>query len=99
MIWIIGLLGLLLIVAMFALYYLLVKVEKYEDVVQDQVQYLNNISATIAEAKMHLQKLDESGTFQSDDEVGYFFKQLQNVQEELNRYMLPTNYGQNQSEK
>ena len=48
---------------------------------------------------MHLQKIDESGTFQSDDEVGYFFKQLQNVQEELNRYMLPTNYGQNQSEK
>jgi hypothetical protein len=99
MIWIIGLLGLLLIVSMFAIYNLLVKVEKYEDVVQDQVKYLNNISATIAEAKMHLQKLDESGTFQSDDEVGYFFKQLQNVQEELNRYMLPTNYGQNQSEK
>jgi len=99
MIWIIGLLGLLLIVSMFAIYNLLVKVEKYEDVVQDQVKYLNNISATIAEAKMHLQKLDESGTFQSDDEVGYFFKQLQKVQEELNRYMLPTNYGQNQSEK
>jgi len=99
MIWIIGLLGLLLIVSMFAIHNLLVKVEKYEDVVQDQVKYLNNISASIAEAKMHLQKLDESGTFQSDDEVGYFFKQLQNVQEELNRYMLPTNYGQNQSEK
>jgi hypothetical protein len=97
MIWIIGLLGLLLIVSMFAIYNLLVKVEKYEDIVQDQVKYLNNISATIAEAKMHLQKLDESGTFQSDDEVGYFFKQLQNVQEELNRYMLPTNYGKNES--
>jgi hypothetical protein len=97
MIWIIGLLGLLLIVSMFAIYNLLVKVEKYEDVVQDQVKYLNNISATIAEAKMHLQKIDESGTFQSDDEVGYFFKQLQNVQEELNRYMLPTNYGKNES--
>jgi len=97
MIWIIGLLGLLLIVSIFAIYNLLVKVEKYEDVVQDQVKYLNNISATIAEAKMHLQKLDESGTFQSDDEVGYFFKQLQNVQEELNRYMLPTNYGKNES--
>ncbi len=99
MIWIIGLLGLLLIVSMFAIYNLLIKVEKYEDVVQDQVQYLNNISATIAEAKMHLQKLDESGTFQSDDEVGYFFKQLQNVQEELNRYMLPTNYGKNEIKK
>lgn len=97
MIWIIGILGLLLIASLFAIYNLLTKVEKYEDVVQDQVKYLNNISATIAEAKMHLEKLDESGTFQSDDEVGYFFKQLQNVQEELNRYMLPTNYGKNQS--
>ncbi len=97
MIWIIGILGVLLIVSMFAIYNLLTKLEKYEDVVQDQVQYLNNISASIAEAKMHLQKLDENGTFQSDDEVGYFFKQLQNVQEELNRYMLPTNYGKNQS--
>lgn len=95
MIWIIGILGLLLIVSMFAIYNLLVKVEKYEDVVKDQVAYLNNISASIAEAKMHLEKIDESGTFQSDDEVGYFFKQLQNVQEELNRYMLPTNYGKN----
>jgi len=99
MIWIIGLLGLLLIVSMFAIYNLLVKVEKYEDVVQDQVKYLNNISAIIAESKMHLQKLDENGTFQSDDEVGYFFQQLQNVQEELNRYMLPTNYGKNEIEK
>jgi hypothetical protein len=97
MIWIIGLLGLLLLVSLFAIYNLLVKLEKYEDVVQDQIKYLNNISASIAEAKMHLQKIDESGTFQSDDEVGYFFKQLQNVQEELNRYMLPTNYGKNES--
>lgn len=99
MIWIIGILGLLVIVSMFAIYNLLVKVEKYEDIVQDQVTYLNNISATIAESKMHLQKLDENGTFQSDDEVGYFFKQLQNVQEELNRYMLPTNYGKNEIQK
>ena len=96
MIWVIGILGLLLIVSMFAIYNLLIKVEKYEDVVQDQVTYLNNISAIIAESKMHLQKLDEKGSFQSDDEVGYFFQQLQNVQEELNRYMLPTNCGKNE---
>lgn len=93
MIWVIGILGVLLSVSIFAIYNLLVKVEKYEDIVQDQVDYLNKISAIIAESKMHLQKLDENGSFQSDDEVGYFFQQLQNVQEELNRYMLPTNYG------
>ena len=47
MIWIISILGLLLIVSVFAIYNLLTKVEKYEDVIQDQVKYLNNISASI----------------------------------------------------
>jgi|SRR5210317_1438061 len=72
---------------------LLVKVEKYEDVVQDQVQYLQNISDIIADSQKHLQTLDEKGVFQSDDEVGEFFNQMKEVQNELNRYMLPDNYG------
>ncbi|MFZ9219910.1 MAG: hypothetical protein ACO22Y_00240 [Sediminibacterium sp.] len=99
MMWIIGILGGLTVVSLFAVYNLLVKLEKYEDVVEDQVQYLNNISKSIYEAKMHLQQLDEKGVFQSDDEVGYFFQQLQNVQEELNRYMLPENYGKEKSKQ
>ena len=72
---------------------LLLKVEKYEDVTADQAQYLQNISNLIGDSKKHLNKLDERGVFQSDDEVGYFFQQLQLVQKELDRYMLPENYG------
>ena len=72
---------------------LLIKVEKYEDVVQDQVKYLQNVSDTIRESEKHLKTLDERGVFQSDDEVGEFFNQMQKVQDELNRYMLPENYG------
>ena len=73
---------------------LMVKVEKYEDVTVDQTQYLQNISNLIGDSKKHLNKLDERGVFQSDDEVGYFFEQMQNVQNELDRYMLPENYGE-----
>ena len=72
---------------------LLIKVEKFEDVTQDQAQYLQNISNTIGESRKHLQNLDEKGVFQSDDEVGEFFNQMKAVQDELNRYMLPENYG------
>ena len=57
------------------------------------VQYLQNISNSIREADQHLNSLDERGVFQSDDEVGEFFKQMKEVQSELNRYMLPENYG------
>ena len=78
-------------------YNLLRKVEKYEDVVRDQVQYLQKISNTIGESKQHLQNLDEKGVFQSDDEVGEFFNQMKSVQEQLNNYMLPENYGQEES--
>ena len=72
---------------------LLIKVEKFEDVTRDQAQYLQNISNTIGESRKHLQNLDEKGVFQSDDEVGEFFNQMKAVQDELNRYMLPENYG------
>lgn len=77
---------------------LLLKVENYEDVTIDQTQYLQNISNLIGDSKKHLTKLDERGVFQSDDEVGYFFQQLQLVQKELDRYMLPENYGKKEKQ-
>ena len=87
--------GLFLIITVLgiAIRNLLIKNEKYEDIVRDQTQYLQNISNAIYEGQKHLQNLDERGVFQSDDEVGYFFEQLKYVQDELNRYMLPENYG------
>ena len=91
-------LGILLLISVIALRNLLIKVEKYEDIVQDQVGYLQNISKTITESQKHLQNLDERGVFQSDDEVGLFFESMKTIQEELDRYMLPENYGKKESE-
>ena len=76
---------------------LIVKLEKYEDISVDQAQYLQNISNLIRDSQKHLKKLDEREGFKSDDEVGYFFNSMQNVQKELNRYMLPENYGKKES--
>ena len=90
---IIGVLVVALGIFTYILRNLLVKVEKYEDVVQDQVSYLQNISDTLRESQKHLKTLDERGVFQSDDEVGEFFNQMKEVQNELDRYMLPENYG------
>jgi len=85
--------SLVLIVFAYIIKNLLIKVEKYEDVIQDQTKYLQNISDAIREGDRHLRTLDEKGVFQSDDEVGEFFEQMKYVQDELNRYMLPENYG------
>lgn len=72
---------------------LLVKVERYEDVVQDQTQYLQNISNLVGDSQKHLKTLDEKGVFQSDDEVGYFFDNLKKVQENFDQYQLSDNYA------
>lgn len=95
---IIGILVAILIVLLYITRNLLIKNEKYEDVVQDQVQYLQSISNAVGEGQKHLKKLDERGVFQSDDEVGYFFEQMKYVQDELNRYMLPKNYGKKEKQ-
>jgi|TARA_R110000803_G_C11974111_1_gene319980 hypothetical protein len=90
---VIGLLAVVIVVFSIAIKNLLVKVERYEDVTVDQTKYLQSISDLIKDSQKHLQSLDQKGVFQSDDEVGYFFEQMKLVQKELDRYMLPENYG------
>lgn len=81
----------------YIIFNLLGKVEKYEDITVDQTQYLQGISNLIGDSQKHLNTLDEKGVFESDDEVGFFFKQMKKVQSELDRYMLPENYGKKES--
>lgn len=91
-------LSILVVVLLIAVRNTLVKVEKYEDITLDQTKYLQNISLIINESQKHLKSLDEKGVFQSDDEVGYFFEQMKEVQKELDRYMLPENYGKEEKQ-
>jgi len=91
-------LSLVLVTAGVAIKNLTVKVEKYEDITVDQTEYLQNISKLITDSQKHLKELDDKGVFQGEDEVGYFFEQMMNVQKELDRYMLPDNYGKKEKQ-
>lgn len=64
---------------------LLVKVEKYEDSVEELQSKLENIDSLIKESSTYIKSLDSRGIYEADDELGYFFKQLVRVQEELDR--------------
>ena len=39
------------------------------------------------------EQLDEKGAFRSDDEVGVFFNFMKEIQETINDYRLPEDYG------
>jgi len=70
----------------FTSYNLLRKNEKCEDIIKSYEEYMINLSTIIEESNEQLKKVDSKGTFEGDDEVGYFFKFLLSLQEQLNNF-------------
>ena len=87
----------LLIIAVITLgyttYNLLRKNEKQEDVLAAYLLYMDNLSKIIEHSSDRLKKIDSKGTFESDDEIGWFFEQIKVIQERLNNFKL-TNGGE-----
>jgi len=69
------------------------KVIKQEDIIEYQVGYLRNVAYLINESKIYIEQLDQKGAFRSDDEVGVFFNFMKEIQETINDYRLPEDYG------
>ena len=67
---------------------LMKKVERYEDIAQYQQNYIDNISTIIGESEKRLQEVDQRGTFESDDEVGFFFNTIKEIQRVLDQFNL-----------
>jgi hypothetical protein len=72
---------------------LLKKVERQEDIISNQIEilssyqsYLNKFSDIIELSDKKLKEIDARGTFSSDDEVGYFFQSIKQLQETLNGF-------------
>jgi len=67
---------------------LLLKVEKLEDQMIEQNKVMLSIVKNIEEAREFINKVDERGIFQSDDEVGTFFGYLKEIQSTLDQYAI-----------
>ncbi len=85
---IIAILSVLVVVFGFTTFNLLKKNEKAEDIVLGYLVYLDKISRVIEISGDKLKKIDYKGSFESDDEVGFFFKQIKDIQDILNEFKL-----------
>lgn len=85
---IIGILTGLLFVAGFVIWNLLKKVEKQEDLVEGYQQYLTSVDSAIKLSSKRLKEIDVKGMFSSDDEVGWYFSQIKEIQEILDDFKL-----------
>ena len=83
---IISVLSVLIIVLIFTTINLLRKNEKQEDILIEYLTYLDRLSRTIEASDKKLKEIDEKGTFKSDDEIGYFFTSIQQIQLILNDF-------------
>lgn len=76
---IVTILLIVVIVCGFVIKNLLTKVEKYEEDIVLKDEYIAKFKKTAEEAYGRIKELDSRGAFESDDEVGYFFKTLKDV--------------------
>ena len=70
-----------IIISFFIIRNLLKKNEILEDFIAKQ-------SDAIQECDRRLKEIDDKGIFYADDEIGWFFKEIQKIQEALNEFTL-----------
>lgn len=72
---------------------LLKKVEAYEETIKDYEthlldfqEYYKQLVEAIQYSDLRIKQIDARGSFKSDDEIGYFFKLIQDLQILLNSF-------------
>ena len=81
-------LGLMVVILGYTTFNLLKKNERQEDILAGYMAYLNKVSQTIEAADKKIQEVDAKGSFKSDDEIGFFFQQIQSIQTILNSFII-----------
>ena len=85
---VISILSVIVVILGFTTFNLMRKNEKQEDILAEYLNYLDQLSKTIDVSDKKLKEIDRAGTFKSDDEVGYFFQSIQDIQDILNDFKL-----------
>jgi hypothetical protein len=79
-------LSLLVVILGYTTFNLLRKNEKQEDILLGYMSYLNKVSDIIEMSDKKLKEIDARESFKSDDEVGFFFESIKQIQSILNQF-------------
>ena len=83
-----GILGLLVVILGYTTFNLLRKNEKAEDIIISQNTFIEEVSSQIDSSQKRLNEIDEKGIFQSDDEIGWFFDEVKQLQNNISRFKI-----------
>jgi len=79
-------LSLMVVILGYTTFNLLRKNEKQEDILMGYMSYLNKVSDIIEMSDKKLKEVDAKESFKSDDEVGFFFESIKQIQSVLNQF-------------
>lgn len=79
-------LSILVVILGYTTFNLLRKNEKQEDILMGYMSYLNKVSDIIEMSDKKLKEVDAKESFKSDDEVGFFFESIKQIQSILNQF-------------
>ena len=78
----------IIFISVYTNYNLLVKNEKYEDMVKKYEKHINDVSNVIEFSNAKLKEIDAREAFKSDDEIGWFFDQIKYLQTQLDDFKI-----------
>lgn len=73
-------------VIFYIIWNLMRKNERLEDALNQRDQYIDNMSIIMSESDRKIKEIDSKQIFESDDEIGWFFKGIKEIQALINEY-------------
>ena len=78
----------IIITSFFIIRNLIKRNENQEDIIEEYENFIIKQSEAINACNQRLKEIDDKGIFYADDQIGWFFKEVQKIQEALNEFTL-----------
>ena len=88
---IIAVLALLVVILGYTTINLLKKNETAEDILISYLNFFQNQTETIIKIERRLNEIDARGIFKSDDEIGWFWNEIQKLKDQLSDFKINSN--------
>lgn len=87
MIFLVIVLSLSLLTSLYVVYNLNKKYSELESIAMENQEFIFSIRNRVLSQRSYLRQLDRIGSFESDDEVGIFFKELKKIITDISVYL------------
>lgn len=64
------------------------KQEKLEDIITQQNIFIEELNDLMVASENKIKEIDQKGLFESDDEIGWFFKNIKDIQSKISNFII-----------